>query len=35
MNVSLTPELEKVINNKVESGLYHSVSKSCTKGCVY
>ncbi|MBV8553144.1 MAG: type II toxin-antitoxin system ParD family antitoxin [Acidobacteriaceae bacterium] len=27
MNVSLTPELEKFINAKVESGRYHSASE--------
>lgn len=27
MNVSLTPELEKYINDKVASGLYHSSSE--------
>ena len=27
MNVSLTPELEELINQKVDSGLYHSASE--------
>ncbi len=27
MNVSLTPELEKVIDSKVASGMYHSASE--------
>jgi len=27
MNVSLTPELESLINNKVKSGLYNSASE--------
>jgi antitoxin ParD1/3/4 len=27
MNVSLTPELEELINQKVNSGLYHSASE--------
>lgn len=27
MNVSLTPELEKLINEKVKSGMYHSASE--------
>lgn len=27
MNVSLTPELEKFVNNKVESGRYNSASE--------
>lgn len=27
MNVSLTPELEKLVNDKVESGLYSSASE--------
>ncbi len=27
MNVSLTPELEKVVSNKVEGGLYSSASE--------
>lgn len=27
MNVSLTPELESMINNKVKSGLYNSASE--------
>ena len=27
MNVSLTPELEALVNAKVESGLYHTASE--------
>lgn len=27
MNVSLTPELERLVNDKVESGLYHTASE--------
>lgn len=27
MNISLTPELEKYINNQVKTGLYHSSSE--------
>jgi len=27
MNVSLTPELERLVQEKVESGLYHSASE--------
>lgn len=27
MNVSLTPELEQLVNQKVTSGLYHSASE--------
>lgn len=27
MNVSLTPELEKLVNDKVASGMYHSASE--------
>jgi len=27
MNVSLTPELERLIQEKVESGMYHSASE--------
>ena len=27
MNVSLTPQLEKLIQQKVESGMYHSASE--------
>ncbi len=27
MNVSLTPELEKIVNDKVASGMYHSASE--------
>ncbi len=27
MNVSLTPELEKLVNDKVQSGLYNSASE--------
>jgi antitoxin ParD1/3/4 len=32
MNVSLTPELEKYINDKVSSGLYHSASEVIREG---
>jgi antitoxin ParD1/3/4 len=32
MNVSLTPELEKIINVKVESGLYNSASEVVRAG---
>jgi antitoxin ParD1/3/4 len=32
MNVSLTPELEKFVNTKVESGLYNSASEVIREG---
>ena len=32
MNVSLTPELEKIINFKVQSGLYNSASEVVREG---
>ncbi len=32
MNVSLTPELEKLIENKVKSGLYHTASEVIRDG---
>lgn len=32
MNVSLTPELEELINQKVESGLYTSASEVIREG---
>lgn len=32
MNVSLTPELEKYIHDKVSSGLYHSASEVIREG---
>jgi antitoxin ParD1/3/4 len=32
MNVSLTPELESYINDKVRSGMYHSVSEVVREG---
>jgi antitoxin ParD1/3/4 len=32
MNVSLTPELENLVNNKVESGMYHSASEVIREG---
>ena len=32
MNVSLTPELAKYINDKVASGLYHSASEVIREG---
>jgi antitoxin ParD1/3/4 len=32
MNVSLTPRLEKLVNQKVTSGLYHSASEVIREG---
>ena len=32
MNVSLTPELEKLVSEKVESGMYHSASEVIREG---
>lgn len=32
MNVSLTPELEKVVNAKVRSGMYNSASEVVREG---
>lgn len=32
MNVSLTPELEEMVNQKVESGLYNSASEVIREG---
>lgn len=32
MNVSLTPELERIVNIKVESGLYNSASEVIREG---
>lgn len=32
MNVSLTPELEKLVNEKVQSGLYNSASEVIREG---
>ncbi len=32
MNVSLTPELERIISNKVDSGLYNSASEVIREG---
>jgi len=32
MNVSLTPELEKLVNRKVESGMYNSASEVIRAG---
>ena len=32
MNVSLTPELEKFVDNKVESGLYNNASEVVREG---
>ena len=32
MNVSLTPHLEKLVNEKVTSGLYHSASEVIREG---
>lgn len=33
MNVSLTPELERLVNEKVESGLYQTASRWCGRPC--
>ena len=32
MNVSLTPELEKIVNQKVECGMYNSASEVVREG---
>ena len=32
MNVSLTPELERIVNSKVKSGLYNSASEVVREG---
>jgi antitoxin ParD1/3/4 len=32
MNISLTPELEELVNQKVESGMYHSASEVIREG---
>lgn len=32
MNVSLTPELEELVNAKVRSGMYHSASEVIREG---
>jgi antitoxin ParD1/3/4 len=32
MNISLTPELEKLVNDKVQSGLYNSASEVVREG---
>jgi len=32
MNVSLTPELEELVNRKVTSGMYHSASEVIREG---
>lgn len=32
MNVSLTPELEKLVNEKVASGMYHTASEVVREG---
>jgi antitoxin ParD1/3/4 len=32
MNISLTPELEKFISGKVESGMYHTASEVVREG---
>jgi len=32
MNVSLTPELESLVNSKVQSGRYHSASEVVREG---
>ena len=33
MNVHLTPELEQMIQSKVQTGRYNSASASCAKPC--
>ena len=33
MNVSLTPELEKLVQEKVTSGLYQTAAKSSARRC--
>lgn len=32
MNISLTPELEKLVKNKLESGMYHTASEVVREG---
>lgn len=32
MNISLTPELERFVNGKVEGGMYHSASEVIREG---
>jgi antitoxin ParD1/3/4 len=32
MNISLTPELERLVNDKVKSGMYHSASEVIREG---
>jgi antitoxin ParD1/3/4 len=32
MNISLTPELEQLVNKKVQSGMYHSASEVIREG---
>ena len=32
MNISLTPELEKYVSSKVESGMYHTASEVIREG---
>ena len=32
MNISLTPELEQLVNRKVKSGMYHSASEVIREG---
>lgn len=32
MNISLTPELEKFVSSKVESGMYHTASEVIREG---
>ena len=32
MNISLTPELEKLVQDKVKSGMYHSASEVVREG---
>jgi putative addiction module CopG family antidote len=33
MNVSLTPELEKMVNKRVKSGMYNSASEVVVRRC--
>ena len=32
MNISLTPELEEIVNKKVKTGMYHSASEVIREG---
>lgn len=34
MNISLTPELEKFVNERVESGMYYSASEVIREGLI-